>query len=295
MSTNRSHSRAPRPHKVGDARFARSGAFGGFMSLDGSSFETHLPPHVHSSYVIGVVEDGAVRVTTNGQSHVATAGMVVAIAPFAVHTELPIANGGWSFRYLYPSETVVRAALGVPVVGGPPALAFVRPVIDDPALADAVRALQQRIANGDRVAAAEELLVSTLRRVRERHGRGVRSSRAVRGSRATIREIRDFICERPQRGVTLSHLAEAARLSEFHFTRLFRAEVGLPPYTYYEQVRVAFAHELIQRGRDLPSVAFELGYADQSHLTRHFHRGSFTTPGRLAALSRDAISRSAGR
>jgi AraC-like DNA-binding protein len=265
------------------------------MALAGSSFETHLPPHVHSSYVLGVVEDGAVRVTTNGQSHVATAGMVIALTPFAVHTELPVANGGWSFRYLYPSETEVRAALGMPDVGGTPALGFVRPVIDDPWLAASIRDLHQQVAAGDRLVAAEDLLVTALRRARERHCRSVRSGRSVRGSRGTIREIRDFITERPKRGVTLSHLAEAARLSEFHFTRLFRAEVGLPPYTYYEQVRVAFAHELIQRGRDLPSVAFELGYADQSHLTRHFHRGSFTTPGRLAALAREAISRSVGR
>jgi AraC-like DNA-binding protein len=265
------------------------------MALEGSSFETHLPPHVHSSYVLGTVEAGALHVTTHGQSYVATAGMVVALAPFAVHTEIPVASGGWSFRYLYPSESVVRAALGASNVGEVPPLAFARPVIDDPALAAAIRRLHHEIADGGSSCAAEDLLATALRRTRDRHCRNIRGVRSMRGSRGTIREIRDFITRRPQRGVTLADLAATARLSEFHFTRLFRAEVGLPPYTYYEQVRVAFAHELIQRGRDLPSVAFELGYADQSHLTRHFHRGSFTTPGRLAALSREAMSRSVGR
>ena len=63
--------------RIGSARFVRTDALGGYMALAGSRFETRLPPHVHSSYVLGVVESGAVRVTTNHSSHVASAGMVV--------------------------------------------------------------------------------------------------------------------------------------------------------------------------------------------------------------------------
>jgi AraC-like DNA-binding protein len=109
--------------------------------------------------------------------------------------------------------------------------------------------------------------------------------RSIDATRREIRAVRGLITERPMRGVRLSDLAGAAGLSQFHFSRLFKAEVGLPPYAFFEQVRIAFAHDLIHQGLDLTTVAYQLGYADQSHLTRHFHRGSFTTPGQLALLT----------
>jgi AraC-like DNA-binding protein len=43
---------------------------------------------------------------------------------------------------------------------------------------------------------------------------------------------------------------------------------------------------MIEGGETPSVVAFKLGFADQSHLTRHFKRGSFTTPGRFASLTR---------
>jgi AraC-like DNA-binding protein len=77
-------------------------------------------------------------------------------------------------------------------------------------------------------------------------------------------------------------------MSTFHLTRVFHDTVGLPPYSYFGQVRIAQAHELIMRGASLSAVAYELGYTDQAHLTRHFQRASFATPGQFAALARAA-------
>jgi AraC-like DNA-binding protein len=98
--------------------------------------------------------------------------------------------------------------------------------------------------------------------------------------------VRDELTRRPQGRISLDDMASLAGLSRFRFAHAFRSAFGISPYAYYEQVRIAFAHQLIQQGIPLGSVAFQLGYADQSHMTRHFRRGSFTTPGRLARYSR---------
>ena len=274
--------RSLRTPLVAGARFTHARAFGGYQTLAGRGFETRLPPHVHSAYVLGVVDQGSVWVTVNGSSYLAVPGSVILIAPFVVHTELPEA-GGWSFRYLYPSETVVRAALGINSHGRR-ALDFARPVLDNPAIAQAIARVHDRLRHNPDEGQESDDLVGLVRMLRDSATRAPLIRPPV--ERRNIHAVRDMLTERPVRNVRLSDLATAAGLSQFHFTRVFKAEVGLPPYAYFEQVRIAHAHDLIQQGHDLTSVAYQLGYADQSHLTRHFHRGSFTTPGMLAQLAR---------
>jgi AraC-like DNA-binding protein len=282
VAVNSSPSQPPR---VGAARFVRTEALGGYMALAGSRFETRLPPHVHGAYVLGVVEAGAVRITTNESSFVASAGMVVLLSPFVVHTEIPVGDNGWTFRYLYPTEAVVREALRAPP-SAQAAMRFARPVIDDPSLASLITRVHQGMEAGEASGAAADSISTLVRRLSERYSQPTFASQRSARERRNIGAVRDLITERPLRSVKLQDLASAAGLSQFHFTRVFKSEIGLPPYAYYEQVRVAFAHQLIHQGQDLTSVAYQLGYADQSHLTRHFRRGSFTTPGKMAQLAR---------
>lgn len=259
------------------------------MALSGKGFETRLPPHVHSAYVLGVVDRGSVWVTVDGSSYLAGAGSVILIAPFVVHTELPEA-GGWSFRYLYPSEAVIRAALGT-TADGQRALDFAHPVLHHPAIAAAIARVHDRLRHDPDEASESDELVRLVRLLRDS---ATRARLRPPVERRNIHAVRDMLTERPVRNVRLADLASAARLSQFHFARVFKSEVGLPPYAYFEQVRIAHAHDLIHQGHDLTSVAYQLGYADQSHLTRHFHRGSFTTPGQLAQLARGARALSRG-
>ncbi|MBC7896877.1 MAG: helix-turn-helix domain-containing protein [Cytophagaceae bacterium] len=270
--------------QVGSVALARSTAFGGITALKGGAFETRLQPHVHSSYVIGVVDDGAVEVTVNGVSAIATAGSVIVISPFVVHTEIPLAPGGWSFRYLYPNESAVREILG----DSPryrAALPFPCPVLADPGLASAIRNLDDDLrATGDR--AVTESRFAEIVRAAAAHSHT--SAHAPR-ERRNVQAVRTLITQRTQRNVSLGDLAAAAGLSPFHFLRVFKAEVGLPPYAYFEQVRIAYANEMLCAGVEPSEVAYLLGFTDQSHLNRQFGRGSFTTPGRLSRLASQAL------
>ena len=76
-----------------------------------------------------------------------------------------------------------------------------------------------------------------------------------------------------------------AGLSPFHFARQFKEATGHPPHDYLVRLRVDRARELILRhGRDwtMATVAAESGFADQSHLARHFKRVLGVTPGVFA-------------
>ena len=89
----------------------------------------------------------------------------------------------------------------------------------------------------------------------------------------------------------LATLAEETGLSRFQVLREFKRRYGLPPHAYQLCVRVAHARALLQRDVSLVDVAAECGFADQSHLTRHFRRLVGVTPLRYARASTDNEAR----
>lgn len=80
----------------------------------------------------------------------------------------------------------------------------------------------------------------------------------------------------------LATLAQQTGLSRFQVVREFKRRYGLPPCAYQLCVRVAHARALLQRDVSPAEVAATCGFADQSHLTRHFRRMVGTTPLRYA-------------
>ena len=77
----------------------------------------------------------------------------------------------------------------------------------------------------------------------------------------------------------LADLAADAGLSRYQLLRAFRAEVGMPPYAWLAQHRVARARVLLEHGRRPAEAATLTGFADQAHLTRWFRRVVGVTPG----------------
>lgn len=95
-----------------------------------------------------------------------------------------------------------------------------------------------------------------------------------------MRLARSFINEHFAGSISLEELGRLTNLSPFHLHRAFRRQTGMPPHAYQIQVQVNGAKQLLLRGWPLAEVALATGFADQSHLTRHFRRLVGMTPGR---------------
>jgi AraC family transcriptional regulator len=127
------------------------------------------------------------------------------------------------------------------------------------------------------------LVVQLIRQISNRQS----SSEVIRRvsgrlSRHALREVEEYIHAHLDHNIALADLADAAHLSEFHFARLFRQTTGLPPHQFVIHQRVERAKQLIAEGRlSLAQVAFEVGFSDQSQLTRHFKRLVGVTPKRF--------------
>ena len=92
-----------------------------------------------------------------------------------------------------------------------------------------------------------------------------------------------YIKDHPDRAISLRELAAAAGLSRFHFSRLFKRQLGLSPARYVERTRIEQAKALIVGARmSLADIAQAVGFADQSHFARRFRHNEGRTPGAFA-------------
>ncbi|KAA0972131.1 helix-turn-helix transcriptional regulator [Aureimonas fodinaquatilis] len=79
--------------------------------------------------------------------------------------------------------------------------------------------------------------------------------------------------------ISLDELAAETRLSPFHFARMFKHSVGVPPRLYLTQLRLEKACELLEQ-TDLPvtEIAQEIGYSSGQVLARVFLKHRHVTP-----------------
>lgn len=97
-------------------------------------------------------------------------------------------------------------------------------------------------------------------------------------ARALLR-VEELVREGLASNLSLDDMASAAKVSRFHFARSFKSSTGQTPYQFVLSQRIERAKTLLLQGRlSLREIAQETGFADQSHLTRHFRRATGTTP-----------------
>lgn len=86
--------------------------------------------------------------------------------------------------------------------------------------------------------------------------------------------------------ITLDDLSSLTKLSSYQIIRAFRRELGITPHAWLIRHRVRLGTTLLERGESIATVAFEVGFVDQTHFTRHFKRHHGETPARFRTTAR---------
>lgn len=163
--------------------------------------------------------------------------------------------------------TAVRLspALLAELAGGDPLL----DIPDLPMDAASDRAFRQVAALADRGDPAERLVLTVAGLLARRVPGRVRSGRPGTDAarRRLVTQAREMLHAQPRTGLT--ELARHVNCSPHHLSRLFTQLTGSGVSQYRNRIRVGEALERIGAGEaDLAALASDLGFADQSHLTR---------------------------
>ncbi len=232
-------------------------------------------PHLHEQFAIGVCMTGTEIIRYRRAVHPVGPGSVVVLDPGEPHDGGPADPSGFVYRVIYPGMSLLADGSGrVPQ--------FAEPVIGDPALADRLCRLHAALCEGIEPLEAESRVSWLLGELMLRHASRSRLDGSAPGDRASgtaARLVMNRLGDELACPPSLAEMALETGLSRYQLIRSFRSEVGMPPYAWLAQHRVARARALLDRGHGLAETAALTGFADQAHLTRWFRRVVGITPG----------------
>ena len=263
---------------------------GGVEVVRGGGAPYSAPRHYHEELEVSLRQGGGWEYHYHGAWRAVAPGTLVLTPPGDVHmARAPHGAADAVFHGVrLDADLLQRAATDL--AGRPRRTPDVAtPLVHD---RDARRLLLRLVSALEEGSAASRLaqesrLQDVVAQLVLRHGAERLAPRSVGAERGAVRRARQYLEEHAARAVTLAELAGVADLSAFHLCRAFGAALGMPPHAYQTQVRVARAKALLVAGRlPLAQVAAEVGFASQSHFTRHFARLVGVTPGRYLRDSR---------
>ncbi len=240
------------------------------------------PRHSHDYYVISLIERGRQSFTHKGIKHLTPPGGIILINPGEVHTGEAVDEQGFEMRSIYPTTTHMEIAV-FELTGHHEALPFFNNVrVDHSWAMRSVLSLHRSISQEASTLEYESRFIWTLAQLIKRYADISSTEQKAVNEKKAIQMAIHYIEEFFAQGVSLNELAQHVALSPYYFLRVFCAEVGMPPYTYLESVRIRHAQRLIESGKSLAEVAIEVGFSSQSHLTRSFKKIIGATPGQYA-------------
>ena len=240
------------------------------------------PRHSHDYFVLCLIERGRQSFLHQGTQYATPPGGVILINPGAVHTGEAADEQGFEMLSLYPTISQMEV-MASELKGRHQGVPFFQDVrVDDPWATKSLLSLHKALFDATSSLEAESRFAWVMTQLIKWYADVSYTEQKLGKEKKLVEQVCSYIHENFVNGVSLNELAQHVALSPYHLLRVFRAEVGMPPYVYLENIRVRHAQKLIEEGKPLADVAMESGFSSQSHMTRHFKRIIGVTPGRYA-------------
>ncbi|CDF81814.1 hypothetical protein PKB_0436 [Pseudomonas knackmussii B13] len=244
--------------------------------LSGHRFDKHS----HDEFVISANLRGAEQVWLDGRTFAAGPGDITVYNPGQIQGGGAADGEPWRFVSLYLPESTLAECLGLQRV------AFDRPVLHHPHLAAELSCAVEQVLAPDSFVGerGEERLTLVLGELAQDVGTHLPRVSAL--GRRPVERLQELLAEHLCEPLGLDEMAAQLQVSKFHLLRAFKQHTGMSPRQWAMQLRTRRALALLRDGHSVGHAAHALGFADQSHLTRHFHAAYGVSPGRYQRVLR---------
>jgi len=236
--------------------------------------------HRHDTYAIGCTLAGVQSFRYRGELRHSLAGHTVVLHPDEPHDGHAGTGAGFRYRMLYVQPALLQEALG----GS--ALPFLAAgTSTDARLGAAVRALLRDLAGAPDDLERHDGLADLAAALRAAAGTPAVAAPGDWRAARLARELLDDAAATPTAPVVLADLARACGRDRWSLSRDFRRFFGTSPHRYLTLRRLEEVRRRLRRGDPLAEAALAAGFADQSHMTRHFVAAFGLTPARWRRLA----------
>jgi AraC-like DNA-binding protein len=229
-------------------------------------------------YAFVACRNADARVRYRGRDQSVRDGSVLVREPGEAHSCTAIAKPA-DFKVLYVEAPLIADAARE--LGHTGSLHFEPVPLTDQTLFDLLWRLCGSIEDGDDDLEQQYLFATAMCEL-ARHSRRPARAMDLNNGKLAVARAKAYLNQHCSEPVSLLNLSRVSGLSRFGLVHAFTREVGLSPHAYQVHVRVERARVLLHEGLSPATVATTMGFADQSHFTRHFKRILQVTPSQYA-------------
>lgn len=228
--------------------------------------------HRHDTYAIGRTLAGVQSFSYRRSVRNSLPGNTIVLHPDEPHDGQAGTDEGFRYRMIY-----VEPALFQEVLGGRSLPFLEGGVSTDPRLAAATETLLQHVGYALEPLEQSEALANLTHALAAVAGTPVRRPK---GDFLAAQRARDYLHANYTRAVALIELEAATGRDRWSLSHDFRTFYGTSPYRYLTMRRLDAVRRMLLAGTSLADAAATAGFADQSHMTRHFSKTFGLAPGR---------------
>ena len=236
--------------------------------------------HSHPTFSIGAVDQGQSQFSSYlSAAQTIQSGSLVCIPAHVEHSCNPMPGQPWSYQMMHLQldwlSTLLQEITGQ-------ALQYLIPqftprILNTPQLYAAFTRMNQTLFSLEQtIAEKEQVLIEGLTQIllpafiwqKTRYSKTEHDKMAC---------LLDYIASHDEI-LTLAQLAAQVELSRFAVIRLFKHYLGFTPHAYQLNLNIHQAREQLKQGQSILTVAYDLGFSDQSHFHRVFKGHTGVTP-----------------
>jgi len=251
-------------------------------ALDATMSDFSYSKHAHEEYSLGVTLQGRQDFFCKNAFYKSASGNVLIFNPEDVHDGHSGGEQQLKYKMLYVHPDEFRSLFNALGYQQNSILRLNQPMVDNPILRHQILRFSSIIqqSNYSKMEFESGLfqIAQSLVAMSGNLDLGTQKSKRVD---TLLLRARDYILESLEHNISIDDIANVANMSKFHFIRQFRLQFGITPHQYVLSCRVNLARRIIESGKSLNQAAFAAGFADDSHLNRHFKRVYGLTPRRF--------------
>src|SRR5687767_7759750 len=228
-----------KPNKKEQISVWRPNDVSGIELRCGTAVQEPYPRHWHEEYQFCFIQAGGGELFYRGVHHDTPQTSLFIVHPGEVHSNQT--KIGCSFRSIYVDPEFISRTVS-DIAGRAQGLPFFpNPMIFDAETTAHYQTLHRSLENSGTTLERQSVVLEMLTRLLARYAQQPLLLKTPKRERLVVEQVRDYILEFHARNISLEELARPANLSPFHLTRVFAAEVGMPPHAFQTQVRVVRA------------------------------------------------------
>jgi len=233
-------------------------------------------------YALGLTIGDVQGFRYRGASEHSVPGHVFVLHPDEVHDGRAGTSAGLRYKALYIEPRLIQDALGE----GASPLPLVREAVSrNGLLAAAIMPALENLDLPIEDLQRDQIALELAHALAAVDASVTRKAFSVHHRRA-VNSAREYLDGHFRTAVTSLELEAATGMTRYAIARHFRACLGTSPYRYLLIRRLDRVRARIRDGVPLVDAALQSGFADQSHMTRHFRKTYGLSPGRWAAIAR---------